>query len=81
MVLGALIMNFVSVHCGITVNTGGEEPFSLQAGLFDTLLPGILPLAATLMCYALVSKGWSSTKVLLLLLAIGVVGSVTGILV
>ena len=80
MVLGALIMNFVSVHCGITIDTGGEEPFSLQAGLFDTLLPGILPLAATMMCYWLISKGWSSTKVLLLLVAIGVVGSVTGIL-
>ncbi len=81
MVLGALIMNFVSVHTGIIIPMGeGVEPFSLQTGLFDTILPGLLSLAATLMCYALVSKGWSSTKVLLLLVVIGVVGSVTGIL-
>ncbi|HQE70878.1 MAG TPA: PTS system mannose/fructose/sorbose family transporter subunit IID, partial [Atopobiaceae bacterium] len=81
MVLGALIMIFVSVHTGIIIPMGeGVEPFSLQTGLFDTILPGLLSLAATLMCYALVSKGWSSTKVLLLLVVIGVVGSVTGIL-
>lgn len=80
MVLGALIKNFVELSCAITIDTGGAEPFSLQAGLFDALLPGILPLAITLVCYWMLNKGWKSTHIILFLIAFAVIGNLTGIL-
>jgi len=80
MVMGALIVNFVSVKTGITLNLGGEEAFSLQTGFFDTICPGILPLLVTLLAYRLINKGWSSVKVLGLLVVIAIVGNLIGFL-
>jgi len=47
--------------------------------LFDTILPGMLPLLLTLGCYALLKKGWSSVKVILLVVAVGLVGGLLNI--
>lgn len=80
MVLGALVANYVSMSCGIQIQQTADSVFSVQEQLFDTILPKLLPLLLTLGSYKMLKKGWSSVKVLLLIVIIGVIGGVTGIL-
>ena len=48
--------------------------------LLDGILPALIPLGLTLMCYTLIKKkSWSPTKCIMLLLVIGIVGCVFGI--
>ncbi len=79
-VLGALVGNFVTVKLGINIPVGTGELFNLQSQLLDTILPGLLPLLLTLGSYFLLKKGWSSVKVILLVVAVGLVGGLLGIL-
>lgn len=80
MVLGALVANYVSMSCGINIQQTAESTFSIQEQLFDTIIPKLLPLLLTLGSYKLLKKGWSSVKVLLLIVVIGLIGGLTGIL-
>lgn len=79
MVMGGLIVNYVSATCGIQFGAAGET-FSLQADLFDTVMPSILPLGFTMLIYALLKKRWSSLKIIGLIIVIGIVCGATGIL-
>ena len=79
MVMGGLIVNYVSVTCGIEFASAGEV-FNLQTDLFDTVLPNILPLGFTMLVYALLKKRWSSLKIIALIVIVGVVCGLTGIL-
>lgn len=79
MVMGGLIVNYVSVTCGIEFTSAGTA-FNLQTDLFDTIMPKILPLGATMLIYALLKKRWSSLKIIGLIVAIGIVCGLTGIL-
>lgn len=80
MVMGGLIVNYVDVTCGIVINASGTE-FALQESLFDAVLPNILPFGATMGIYYLMSqKKWTSIKVILLIVAVGVIGGLFGIL-
>ena len=79
MVLGALVVNFVTMKCGISIPQA-EGSFSMQEQLFDAILPSMLPLLLTLGCYKLLKAGKSSVLVMLVILAIGVIGGLTGIL-
>ena len=48
--------------------------------LLDGILPALIPLGLTLMCYTLIKKkNWSPTKCIMLLLVIGIVGCIFGI--
>lgn len=80
MVMGGLIVNYVKVKCGITISTSGSD-FSLQESLFDAVLPNILPLAATMGIYGLMQKKWTSIKIILLIVVVGVVCGFFNILV
>lgn len=80
MVLGALVGTFVTVSLGLTVPVGSGEPFSLQTQLLDAILPGMLPLALTLLCFWLMRRGWSSVRVLLVVVVLGGIGGAAGIL-
>lgn len=80
MVLGALVANYVSMSCGIQIQQTADSVFNVQEQLFDTIIPKLLPLLLTLGSYKLLKKGWSSVKVLLFIVIIGVIGGVTGIL-
>ena len=80
MVMGGLIVNYVSVSCGINIVTSGAE-FSLQESLFDAVLPNILPLAATMGVYGLMQKKWTSIRIIILMVVIGIVGGFFNILV
>lgn len=79
MVLGALVVNFVTMKCGISIPQA-EGSFSVQEQLFDAILPSMLPLLLTLGCYKLLKAGKSSVLVMLVIIAIGVIGGLTGIL-
>ncbi|HBT49500.1 MAG: PTS system, mannose-specific IID component [Caldanaerobacter subterraneus] len=78
-VIGGLVANYVVVKTSLEIKLGNEI-FNLQTSLFDKIMPGILPLAVVMLCYWLLKKGISPVKVILIIVAIGLVGGVTGIL-
>ena len=79
MVMGGLIVNYVTATCGIEFVSAGQT-FNIQADLLDTVMPKILPLGFTMLVYALLKKRWSSLRIIALIIAIGVVCGLTGIL-
>ena len=79
MVMGGLIVNYVSVKCGIVINTSGST-FALQESLFDAVLPNILPLGVTMGVYGLMQKKWTSVKIILTIVIVGIVGGLLNIL-
>lgn len=80
MVLGGLVGNFVTLSTALSFDVGGETPFILQEQLFDVILPGMLPLLLTLLCYWMITKkNISSMKVIALIFVVGLVGGLLGI--
>ena len=79
MVMGGLIVNYVHAKCGLVISSSGTE-FNLQESLFDAVLPNILPLGVTLGVYGLFQKKWTSIKIILLIVVVGIIGGLTGIL-
>jgi PTS system mannose-specific IID component len=80
MVIGTLVAHHVRMNIGIEILQYDGSVFSIQQDLLNTIMPGLLPLLLTLGCYALIKKGWTAIRVLLLIVAVGVVGSLAGIL-
>lgn len=77
-VVGALTCNYGGTKLGMVI-PNGEAPINVQA-LLDGILPALIPLGLTLMCYFLITKkSWSPTKCILLLLLIGIIGGAIGI--
>ena len=79
MVMGGLIVNYVKLTCGLVITTSSSV-FSLQESLFDAVLPNILPLGLTMGIYGLMEKKWTSVKIILLIVVIGVVGGMLSLL-
>lgn len=79
MVMGGLIVNYVKCACGFEI-VSSSSTFNFQKDFFDMVMPSILPLGATMLVYALLKKRWSSIKIILLIIAIGIVGGLTGVL-
>lgn len=79
MVMGGLIVNYVKCICGIEV-VSSTSAFNFQKDFFDTVMPNILPLGATMGIYGLLKKRWSSIRIILLIILVGVVGGFTGVL-
>ncbi|MPW25625.1 PTS system mannose/fructose/sorbose family transporter subunit IID [Alkalibaculum sp. M08DMB] len=78
MVLGALVANYVSLSTPAILSIG-EQQVAVQAELFDVILPKVLPLGITIICFKLLDKGLSSIKVMLSIIAIGILGGTIGI--
>lgn len=77
-VVGALTCNYAATTLGMVL-PNGDTPVDVQSKL-DSILPALIPLGFTLMCYTLIKKKqWSPTKCILLLLVIGIVGCIFGI--
>ncbi|MEA5051501.1 MAG: PTS system mannose/fructose/sorbose family transporter subunit IID [Oscillospiraceae bacterium] len=79
--VGGLLCQLVNIRLGLDVVDNGETVFSLQS-ILDSILPYMLPLAVTLLCYYLMKK--KKVKPIWILLGIIVVsmlGSLAGILV
>lgn len=79
MVMGGLIVNYVKASIGIEI-ISSTSTFNLQTSLLDTVMPGVLPLGVTLLIHRLLNKRWTSIKIIILIIAIGVIGGLTGIL-
>ena len=79
MAMGGLVVNYVSVKCGLVITTSGST-FSIQESLFDAVLPNILPLGVTMGVYGLMQKKWTSVKIILVIVAVGIVGGLFNIL-
>lgn len=80
MVMGGLVVNYVNAVCGLEIVTS-TTTYNVQEKFLDMVCPKILPLAVTLLVYYLMSKKrWSSLKIIGLIVAIGIIGGLTGIL-
>ena len=59
----------------------GEMNVEIQASILDKILPGLVPMLLTLLCYWLIDKkGWSANTIILLILAIAAVCVPLGIM-
>ena len=78
-IVGALIANYGGgTQLGMVLENG-EKPIVIQSYL-DMILPCMLALGFTLLCYFLIkNKGWTASKCIFMLLIIGIVGCVFGI--
>ncbi len=77
-VMGALTATYVSLTTKLSFGTG-DSVISLQADLFDAIMPKLLPLGVVLLCYWLFKKNLSPVKVMLIMMAVVAVLAVIGI--
>ncbi|WP_416326498.1 PTS system mannose/fructose/sorbose family transporter subunit IID [[Eubacterium] hominis] len=73
--VGALIATYGST----TVRIAIADPAINVQELLDNILPMLLPLLITLGIYALIKKGWTPIKCIVLILIVGIVGCAFGI--
>lgn len=79
MMMGALSASYVTIATPFKVTFSGSK-FVFQEFL-DTVLPGVLPLAAVFLIYLyMTKKGPNFNRILLVVVIISVIGSLTGIL-
>lgn len=78
MVVGNMAATRVTITTPIAF-TVGEVGINLQE-ILDSLLPGMLPLAATLLVWMLLNKKIKATYVIVILFVVGILASLTGIL-
>lgn len=80
MVVGSLIATVVKVYTPFKFRTG-KVMLSIQTGVFDKIMPCLLPVALTALVYWLLGKkGWTPTKIILLVIVICLLGAFTGVL-
>lgn len=78
MVVGNMAATRVNIATPIAFNVG-EVAINFQQ-ILDSLLPGMLPLAATLLVWMLLNKKIKATYIIVILFVIGIICSLTGIL-
>lgn len=77
-VVGALTCNYGATQLGMVI-PNGDATIDIQ-GLINGILPSLIPLALTLMCFFLVKlRQWKPTKIIGLLLVIGILGCAIGL--
>lgn len=76
-VIGSMAATKVSLKVPV-VFTSGESKVVLQEVL-DKILPNMLPLLVVLLCWKLLNKRWTPTKVIIFLFVVGFLGSIIGI--
>ncbi len=79
MVMGGLISSYVNMHVAIEI-VSSTQTFNVQEQFLDALIPNILPFGFTLLIYWLMKRGWTSLKVIGLIVLVGVVFGAFGIL-
>lgn len=58
----------------------GKVKLNLQTGVFDKIMPALLPALLTLLIYHLLgNKKWTPTRIILLVIAISLIGTFFGI--
>lgn len=79
MVMGGLISSYVKMHVALQI-VSSTTTFKVQEDFLDVVIPNILPFGFTLLIYFLMKKGWSSLKVIGLIVVVGIVAGFLGIL-
>ena len=74
-VVGSLIANYGSTSVRMII---GDTQIDIQA-LLDGVLPKLIPLLITIGIYALIKRGWTPVKCIILILIVGIVGCAFGI--
>ena len=79
--MGALSSNYVALSSPLKFTFGkGNDPFVVQ-NIIDSIVPGLLPLLAVLGIYWwLNKKNQNMVAIMLIILAISLIGAITGIL-
>ncbi len=78
-VAGALICSFVSFNWNVSMSQNGVEFFNLQTGVFDAILPNMMPLLLTLGVYGLAKKGVKSSYITFIVMGVGFVLGILGL--
>ncbi len=73
--VGALIANYGSTTIRIAI----ADPEIIVQDLLDGILPKLIPLLITCGLYALIKKGWTPIKCIVLILVTGIIGCALGI--
>ena len=73
--VGALIDNYGSTSLRIAI----EDPAINVQSLLDGIMPKLIPLLITCGLYALIKKGWTPIKCIVLILVCGIAGTALGI--
>jgi len=77
-IMGTLVARWTKISTPVVL-TFSSQSINLQQVL-DSLLPGLMPLGLTFLCLYLLGKRISSVWILVILFAIGIIGSYLGIL-
>ena len=78
-VIGALTAQYVTISTPFEM-TFGESQIVLQTDILDKIVPGLLPLLLTFGVFKLLQKGTSPMKIMLIIVVVGVLGSLIGLL-
>lgn len=78
-VIGALVATYVRLGPPLEI-TAGDAVVKLQADVLDKLMPAFLPLLYTLAMYALIRRGWSPLRLIVITVVLGIVGKFAGFL-
>lgn len=78
-VLGVLVASWISMSTPIAMNIGGEEPLMLQ-DVLDSILPGLMPLALTMLIARLLSKNVKVNYIIFSIFVFAFVAVYTGFL-
>jgi PTS system mannose-specific IID component len=79
MVMGGLISSYVKMHVALKI-VSSTTIFKVQEQFLDAVMPNILPFAFTMLIYLLMKRGWSSLKIIGLIVVVGIVTGFFGIL-
>lgn len=78
-VVGALVASYINLRLDWTIQAG-EIPVDIQGEVIDAIMPGLLPLLYTVLCYMLLKKGKSPLALIGMTIVIGLAGSLLGIM-
>jgi mannose/fructose/N-acetylgalactosamine-specific phosphotransferase system component IID len=78
LVIGSMVGTMVTIKTPLVLNLQGAKVNFQQ--IFDQILPQALPLGATLLTYSLLKKRVNINYIMLGIFAIGIIGSLIGIL-
>lgn len=79
-VCGALICSYVSFNWNVVMMREGVEVFNLQTGVFDAILPNMMPLLLTMGVYGLSKKGVKSSYITFGTMLLGFVLGLLGVI-
>lgn len=72
-VVGSMIATMIGFSTTITLNLGNYQTLDLQTGVFDAIMPCLLPALLAFTCFGLVRKGKKTTTIMLVIFLIAFV--------